>query len=332
MEELNEQIAETLRGLGFDVATPSEVNRNHDQADLAVRLPTSEGETLAAVDLEHRAKMTPVELEKWRGRHPDGTILGCDYVSPSFAQRLQAAGIDYVDSAGNAHISRPGLRVHIEGRRANRAVRPPAVGHHQPVLGPASLRVVFTLLVDPDMAGATFDDLTNVAGVAKGTVHNTVSDLTLRGHLSGSRRKRRLLDVPRLAELWVDGFATQLLPRLAQQVVAGPTPEWWTEHTDHGMDITVGGGPALAHYGGSLRPDTTTLYGRPPWTAARKLGHLTSRGAHNVILRERFWSPELLPNARFVHPLLAYAEAMAGGDSREVEAARDLRNGGLIPL
>lgn len=69
------------------------------------------------VDVEHRATVTPVELEKWRSQYPAGAILGCDYASPSLARRLQAAGIDYADGAGNAHISRPGLHVHVEGLR-----------------------------------------------------------------------------------------------------------------------------------------------------------------------------------------------------------------------
>lgn len=332
MGELNEQIGNTLRDLGLTVLTPPDGNRHGDQPGLVVRLPTSTGEAVAVVDVKHRATVTPVELEKWRSQYSAEAILGWDYVSPSFGRRLQAAGIDYVDGAGNAHISRPGLHVHVEGRRAHRATAAPAVGRRPHVLGPASLRVVFALLVEPALAGATFDDLTDVAGVAKGTVHNTMNDLTARGYLTGYRRNRHLLDAPRLAELWVDGFATQLLPRLDQQVLAGPDPEWWTKPTHHRADIVLGGGLALAQYGGSLSPDTTIVYGAPPWTAARKLGRLTSYGRHNVILRERFWSQQLLPDGQFVHPLLAYAEALAAGDSREVEVARDLRNQGLVPL
>mgnify|MGYP006355890697 CR=1 FL=1 len=331
MDELNGRIGGALRPVRIEVLTASNAAGYDIEPDLVVRLPTSTGMDMAVVELKHGAALTPIELEKWRGQHPDGTILGCDYVPPSLARRLRAAGIELVDSAGQAYISRPGLLVHVEGRRPDRSPAPPAVDHHPPVLGPASLRVVFALLVDPALAGATFDDLADVAGVAKGTVHNTMGHLTTRGHLTGSRRNRRLLDVPRLAEVWVDGFATQLLPRLDRRVLAGPDPEWWAKPTHHHKDVVIGGGPALVHYGGSLRPGTTIIYGTAPWAAALKLGRLTSYGRHNVVLRERFWSPQLLPDAQFVHPLLAYADALAGGDSREVEAARDLRRQGLVP-
>ncbi len=332
MNELNKFVGNTLRDLGLSVATPPDADRHDEQPDLFVSLPTSTDEAVAVVDVMHRASVTPVELEKWRSQHPAEAILGFDYVSPALARRLRAAGIDYVDGTGNAHISRPGLHIHVEGRRPDRATAPPALGRHPHVLGPASLRVVFALLVEPALAGATFDDVADVAGVAKGTVHNTLNELTAREHLTGHRRNRHLLDVPRLAELWVDGFATQLLPRLDQQVLAGPDPQWWTKPTHHSTEFVLGGGLALAHYGGSLRLDTTIVYGAAPWAAARKLGRLTSDGTRNVILRERFWSPRLLPDAQFVPPLLAYAEALADGDSRAVEVARDLRNQGLIQL
>lgn len=329
MDELNERVATTLRDLGFTVATaqPGEAS---DRADLTVRLPTKVGETVAAVEVEHRASLSPVELEKWRTRHPDGTILGYAYVSPSLARRLQAAGIDYVDSAGNAYIRRPGLHVHVEGRRAKHPTPPPE-RQHLSTPGPASLRVIFALLVQPDLARSTFDELTAVAGVAKGTVHNTMRDLSARGHLTGHRGNRRLVDTPKLAELWVDGFATQLLPRLDHRTLAGPDPAWWTEHAYSSPDIVLGGGLALAHYGGSLRPDRTIVYGPKPWAAARQLGRLTTQGRHNVILRERFWSPALLPDAQFVHPLLAYAEALTSNETREVEVARELGIPGLVP-
>lgn len=321
VDELNEQVAAVLHGLGFGV-TSTQATGTDGRAELTVSLPTETGETVA-VDVRHRPTMSPVEIEKWRSEHPDGAILGYDYVSPSFARRLQAAGINYVDSAGNAYIRRPGLHVHIEGRRVKRPASLP-VGHHLPAPGPASLRVIFALLVKPDLAGATFDELAAMAGVAKGTVHNTLHDLTLRGHLTGRRRDRRLIDISRLAELWVDGFATQLLPRLGQRALAGPGPEWWTEHARSSSDITLGGGLALAHYGGRLRPDMTIIYGPKPWAAARKLGRLTSQGDPNVLLRERFWSPRLLPDAQFAHPLLAYADALSSGESREIEIAREL--------
>lgn len=330
MSELNEQIADALRDLGLAVKIPP---RSYgDGPDLVVTLPTAHGDTRSAVEVKQRGAMTTVDLEKWRSRYPNGAILGSDYVTRAQARRLQAAGIDYIDAVGNAHISRPGLRIHVEGRLPDRSALPTKVGQLPLVLGPASLRIVFTLLIKPTLVSATFDDLAELAGVSKGTVHNAMNDLVERGHLTGTRRDRHMVDIPKLTEIWVDGFATQLLPRLATTVLAGPDPQWWAKPSHRHQDITIGGGPALTHYGGSLRPDRTIVYGPEPWRAARKLGRLTTHGQQNIILRERFWSPNLIPDTQFVHPLLAYADALAGGDSREIEVARDLRKRGLVGL
>ena len=124
MDELNEKLRSALRGLGLSVvAEPG--NSSSIQPNLRVELPTADGGPRTVMQVQRHGFMSAVELEKWRSQNPPDTILGCDYVTPAQSQRLRAAGIDYVDTVGNAHISGPGLLIHVEGRRKERPTSPP---------------------------------------------------------------------------------------------------------------------------------------------------------------------------------------------------------------
>jgi len=232
-------------------------------------------------------------------------------------------GINYVDSGGNAFLNFPGFHVHIEGRkprlRANQGTSA------QPAsTNPAGLKVTFVLLVAPESIGFSHVRLAALAQVSKGSVTNTLVDLRERGHVFGERGSRTLIDWDRLAQDWVDGYIRDLSPRLKELELSGPKPDWWTRHWVHTATGIIGGGSALAQFGAELRPDRTILYGDPPWREIRREARLTQDGEATVILRERFWSADLLPADKFVAPLLAYADALAGGDPREAAAAQEL--------
>ena len=77
---------------------------------------------------------------------------------------------------------------------------------------------------------------------------------------------------------------------------------------------------AAAELGADLRPDRTVLYGPPPWQEIRRESRLSRDGEVSVVLRERFWSGDLLGEARLVPPLLAYADALADAEPREMTA------------
>src|SRR3990172_4726629 len=44
-------------------------------------------------------------------------LLGAPYIRPQQAVVLTDAGIDYFDLAGNIHLHRKGLNIHVEGKR-----------------------------------------------------------------------------------------------------------------------------------------------------------------------------------------------------------------------
>ena len=59
------------------------------------------------------------ELDRKHARDP--ILLLAPHVRAQQAAVLERAGIDYLDLAGNVHLSAPGLFVHVEGRRPPKA-------------------------------------------------------------------------------------------------------------------------------------------------------------------------------------------------------------------
>ena len=328
MEDLTERLARVARDLDLEVLDTA-------PDGLLLRLPTHPDAQVCEVQIRRApTALTPEKALLWKAQRGEGTILGAPRITPGTARRLEAAGIEYFDALGNADIRRRGFRLHIEGRRGE------TVEQEQPILreplafGSAAMRLVFALLLDPTLAHSTLDELAEVAGVSKGAVHYTVGDLRAAGVMSQGRRNYTVVDAEHLAQLWVDQYPTRLLPRLKQAAFAGPEPHWWETQGRRLKDVVVGGGPALKHYGADYDPTTTVVYGTPPWKtarqgAARHPSAAPPNGQRNVILRERFWrSDRPWHREAFVPPLLAYADALASGEPRQMEVAMQLRRAG----
>lgn len=322
MDILTEEILNVLRELGVESQRGDGGDGEAD--DLIVTIPVRTGTMESVIDARWRSQpLSLSEALRWRGRRGENAILALPSIPKQRGDQYRSLGINYVDSGGNVFLNFPGFHVHIEGRRpllkANQGTSA------QPAsTNPAGLKVAFVLLVAPETIGLTHERLAALAQVSKGTVTNTMVDLRERGHVFGERGSRTLIGWDQLAQDWVDGYIRDLSPRLKELELSGPEPDWWTRHWVHTATGTIGGGSALAQLGADLRPDRTILYGDPPWREIRRDARLTREGRATVILRERFWSAGFLVDDRFVPPLLAYADALAGGDPREASAAQEL--------
>ncbi|HMQ66529.1 MAG TPA: type IV toxin-antitoxin system AbiEi family antitoxin [Arachnia sp.] len=315
MDLLTEAIAEVLRELGVET---------EGEPVLVATVPTRRGPVRAEVDLKRRSQpLSPAEAARWLDSRPADAILALPAIPRARGDQYRALGVNYVDSGGNAFLSFPGFRVQIEGRKP-RVTLESGTRARPASTSPAGLKVAFVLLVARGSIAASHERLAALAQVSKGTVTNVLADLRLRGHVFGEAEKRVLIDEDRLAKDWVDGYVRDLRPRLRELEVRGPGAAWWIRHWRDAAAGVIGGGAALAELGADLRPDRAVVYGLPPWQEIRREARLSRDGEASVVLRERFWSGDLLGEARFVPPLLAYADALTDADPREVDAARGL--------
>lgn len=139
-------------------------------------------------------------------------LLLAPHIRAQQAAVLERAGIDYLDLAGNAHLTVPGVFVHVEGQRAPKA--PAAVG------GPATkgwVKTVLALLARPELADVPYREIADHAGVALGTVAKGIKDIERRGLFTEGRTGRRINDRAALVALWTRAYVEVLRPRLDER-------------------------------------------------------------------------------------------------------------------
>ena len=314
---VKDEVLRRLSELGFQLVVDAGDGRN----DAVVQAPGSRADLLLQIKAGETENWHALNVE--RGRQP--AILGRRHVTPGMAERYRKAGINYIDTGGNASIRLPGVFVRVEGRRPT-VTREPGRDRHSRALTAAGLRVSFVILVSEELGSkGTQRELAHAARVSLGSVHSALSDLTAQGLISENQNKRTI-DRPALTEQWVQSYEATLLPKLQSASLRGPEPSWWIDRDARvGEDGELSGEAALQMQGYGLRATTTTIYGDPPWTELRRQARLNrpvTGEAPNVELREKFWSLGVDGGAT-VPGLLVYADAIATGDSRQRQAATE---------
>jgi hypothetical protein len=255
-----------------------------------------------------------------------GALLVAPHITPGVADACRGLGVDYADAAGNVRLDLGSVLIDVSGRR------PPAPprGTVTPRLFRASgLKVLFALLCEPDLADAPYRDVAAEATTSLGSVQSAMSALAAAGYLEerpGGRTVHRTRD---LFERWVDAYPTNM--PWSHERFAVPDPEPWRAATvPLGPGAFWGGEAAAYRLDGYLRAARATVYVDRLSTAFAGR-HRLYRDPNDwtVELRQRFWGERVAATARehdVVPSPLVYADLVADGDPRLLDAARRLRD------
>ncbi len=298
----------------------------------------------AVVHLPDRDVPIRVELKKWAqhanlgalidqvNKLPQPGILIADFINPQLAEKLRAADVQFIDTAGNAFLNIPPTYVYIRGNRpANleliNAGRKTAFGRAFTATG---LKVVYAFLLDPELVNAPYRDIAETAGVAVGTVGWVINDLKADRYIAdlGRRRGRRLIEYRGLLDRWTEAYPEKLRPKQMIGVYEAPNDNWWKGIDIRDFHAFWGGEIAGAKLTDFLTPQVATIYlGEGEETnlivalklrAARRRDFGQETGL--TYLYRAFW-PHTETRNELVDPVLAYADLIATADPRNREAA-----------
>lgn len=255
-------------------------------------------------------------------------LLVTSYVSPDMAERLRSHDIPFIDTAGNVSLRLPNALLYVVGRRA------PAGGvpaRRARTASPKQLEVLFALIANPGLLSAPYRSIANAAGVALSTVNLALDDLLQRGLVgAGDDGKRRFIDWARVIDEWSTLYPLRLRPKLASKRFSATRPDWWQGIDLHRYDAVLGGEAAAEKLAHNLRAERITLYAGS--ATPRELildARLKADPGGEVEIVQRFWPAGLALAAVAVpsiaHPVLVYADLLDTGESRNVEAARQIR-------
>ncbi|MGH2361273.1 MAG: type IV toxin-antitoxin system AbiEi family antitoxin [bacterium] len=289
----------------------------------------------ALVRIRHGGQEVRYAVELTRGLRPatlggallrlqrlgDTALLVADYITPPLAQELKTRGVAFVDTAGNAYVHRPPMLIWVKGEKPfTRLEAPPETGR---AFRASGLRVLFALLCQPALVDRPYREIAGHAGVAHGTVGWVMAEMPKIGYVAEVGGKRRLIQPERLLQQWVDAYARTLRPKLLLGRYRADRLDWWATLNPVTYGLLLGGEAAAARLTKILRPGTLTFYG--PKAEPRLLleQRLKPDPTGNVEFLQRFWTfendpPEIAPM------VLIYADLLATGDARCIEAAKQL--------
>src|SRR5690242_299175 len=100
--------------------------RAEGTAQVVIQTPFGKFDYL--VEVGTARQLGPAQLARLEGQakhsRPARILLFASYIAPAAAERLRGAGIDYLDTAGNCHLSVvPHFLVSVEGRKVRAALR-----------------------------------------------------------------------------------------------------------------------------------------------------------------------------------------------------------------
>lgn len=256
-----------------------------------------------------------------QGNFPYPQLLVAEYINPNMAEELRKNGIQFIDINGNAYINNFPLYIFIKGNKANEIFKKAL-----PIRAfqPTGLRMIYALLCDAGLANKPYREIARAAGIALGTVGWVFRGLREVGFLIDmGKRGKRLLNKKDLFDRWCTAYIEKLRPKLMLGTFEGPG-NWWKGYTVN---------PDYAQWGGEVAANIITKYLKPQDVII----YLDRNNFKDIILNnrlrkndngdieilERFWvTNNNYEHKNIVHPLLIYADLLATGNQRNIEAAR----------
>ena len=298
-------------------------------AILRLEFPTKDIKYLVEVKPANITAGQLVHLMFWNTNRPGDMqmpkLLVTRHVTYQMAKTLKDLGIQFIDTTGNAFINNPQIYIFTRGNKPNQNF---AIRVEEGMLGRAGIQVLFALLCKRELCNATYRDIADQAQVALGAVAKVMKEITAQGFLVDTNDKqRRLIRKKELLDKWMTAYAEKFRTKKLIGKFTGTKPDFWQHAELDRFDAQWGGEVAAFRLTRYLKPEIITIYTRRPIHDLTLGLKLRQDKNGNIELRERFWkceNPEL--DKTMVPPLLIYADLMATGDTRNIEAAKQLYN------
>jgi hypothetical protein len=253
---------------------------------------------------------------------PHDQLLIAGHINNNLADELKKNMIQFIDAAGNTYINTKPLYIYIKGNK-----KPEILARALPkrAFEPAGLKIIFTLLREPEVIKNPYRKIAEVADVALGTVGWVMQDLREMGYLvEMGKRGRKLLQKEQLFYRWCADYTERLKPKLFLGRFGG-SGDWWKNYDPDFSNAQWGGEVAAYRLTQYLKPQNIILYAQGDhYKNIIIQNRLYKDATGDIEFFERFWllKKEEKELKDVVHPILVYADPIGTGNQRNIEAAR----------
>lgn len=312
-------LSEAIENLpkGFQLEFELSIGRGIFSHDGLGKLSGPNGEIVnfaLAVKIIHR-KETLMAVGQNQVRFPTDVpaLLVCNRLTPSLAEYCIANQINFIDTAGNAHIQTPGFYLFVEGRYEKK----PVVASRRFAEG--VMKLLFVLLTCPESLNETYRSLAEKSGISLGMVSKAFTYLEAQRYFRKSQKGRRLMNEDELLALWLKDYATSLRPKL--DGLWSTAPEEWDDIVLEPSEYWGGEMAAAKLSDGYLIPERGLLFTSRPLLLRRQQLKLRAGPGKKFQLVSSFWGINFKLN-RKAEAMLCVAELLASDEDRNREAAK----------
>ena len=295
--------------------------QNENQLDAIVKIAAGEYTWDFSVGIKTRIlndSISPI-IGELKASQPQG-LLVTTYVSSNQAEKLREAGIPFIDTAGNAFIHKPNLYIYVTGRRTAKEL---AQERMPRIFRASGLKILFSLLTNPDLEHSTYRQIADASGTSLGTVSTVINELEEKRYLLEGPTGRKLFNKKDLVKRWATYYPAQLRPKLLVSRYSSRDKDWWKKVDVKEMDACWGGEIAAALVTKYLKPETQTLYTNNNLAQFQVRFGWKRDPKGEIEVLKRFWTSTQNPIDQNVVPmLLIYADLIASVDERNMETAQ----------
>ena len=296
-----------------------------------------------------------VEIKKWVNQanlgaminqlnliaEPNHGLFVADYINPKMGERLKEAGVQFMDTVGNAYINQKPIYIYIKGNKLEKGLITEQKRKTGKAFQPTGMKVIFAFLRNKALINAPYREIADQAQVALGTVGAVIDDLIAQGFiLEGvNKKQRKLADFDLLLNKWVEEYPYKLKEKYKIERFTTDDPYWWTGVKPENFDALWGGEIATAKYTDYLNPKHAMVYiTKEDMQGFLKVARLRKPEPHErpnvqIDLIEPFWNREIKGKnsietndpVGLAPPIITYADLIETGDARNLDAAKRLR-------
>ncbi|PSL35816.1 type IV toxin-antitoxin system AbiEi family antitoxin [Chitinophaga ginsengisoli] len=295
-------------------------------AYVQITLGNQTSDFLVEIKNEIRQTHIPAIIQQF-GRETEKWLLVARYIPAPQKERLKAASINYLETAGNCYINVTGMFIYINDREVSSS-RQTDSGRLWSATG---LKFLFAILSKNALLTSPYRQIAQAAGIALGSIGPLLEELKEGGHIESIEGSTRLLDKEKLIRRWIELFHVTLRPKLMK----GRFRFFDKQQQDKWKSLQAttfywsgeAGADLLTNY---LEPETFTIYSSGTTNELIKQLKLIPDIEGNIEVLEQYWDDSLLKDHNLPEgiapPLIIYAELMAGTDSRTWETAEKIKN------
>lgn len=321
----------------------------YQQCDAIIQMPTNGTNNGIKLFVEIKKRATQANLGAIINQfnmiaEPNHGLFVADYINPNMGERLKEAGIQFIDTVGNAYINQKPVYVYIKGNKLEKGLITEQNIKTGKAFQPTGMKVIFAFLRDKALINAPYREIADQAQVALGAVGEVIRDLIAQGFmLEGiNKKQRKLANVDLLLNKWVEAYPYKLKLKYKIGRFTTDNADWWTRIKPENFNALWGGEIATAKYTDYLNPKHATVYinkiDMKDFLKAVRLRkpEPNERLSMQIDLIEPFWNVEVKKvkgengiemNERvgLAPAIITYADLIETGDARNLDAAKRLR-------